>query len=160
MASSPIEIIGQHLVNVGLGHWADTPHPSQLPNPTPAQATAWAVWLSTLPYVTQGQCQAIGLFGPDGRLQGRFMKTGKAVRYPGLQVRTQAKDYSEAYQKLNDIFVELTENVRRTVVQHNAVDWMLHNVSPQTDIIEMGTDQQTDLQNFSANFLVRVTVAP
>lgn len=144
-----VEIAGQLLVDANLGHWSED---------TPADdATSWPVWLSVLPFAKGQDNTGVGLFGPQGLLQGRIMRTGESIVFPGLQVRVQNVNYYKAHDKIGEIYNYFTRTVRRTEVTVRGKQYRVDNVSPSTTIIELGLDKETDLQNFSANFFVRVT---
>jgi len=153
----PTCIIGTALVEGLVSYWADETPPAKLPNPPENADKAWPLWISTLPYDDPNQLNQMALFGPQGRIQGRFMKTGEAQLYPAVQLRTQSRKYDPAWAKAMEVLVFLTEKVRRRLVVIDDRTYTIHNVTAVTDVIEMNIDDETDLHNFAVNFLVRIT---
>lgn len=68
--------------------------------PTGKAVDVWPVYFSGLPDGSSVPDNCICVYDTAGKTQGRYMRNGKTVSFPGIQIKVRANDYETAFRKI------------------------------------------------------------
>lgn len=121
---------------------------------------------STTPW--QGQCvaepstpdQVITVYETSSEDNGRIMFDGSRVEQRGVQIRVRGGAYqNDGYLKARQVAIVLDQQVRRTTVAVDSVEYMIHSMNRKSDVIYMGEDTPTSRRKvFTINYTVTVSL--
>ena len=93
----------------------------------------WPVYFSFMPDGENAPDNAICVYDTPGTTQGRYMREGKTVTMPGIQIKARASAYVDAYAKINQIAVFL-DAVKRVTVSKNGVVATIAAITRKTPV--------------------------
>ncbi len=141
---SPAMLMFYHLVGIGIASDPDSP---------PSEVGEWPCFIGTLPDTPD--C-AICCYDTTGKTQGRYMRGGKTIEFPGIQVRIRALDYAQAYNKAVEI-MEAMDAVKNQPVEADDERYAIHSISHGTPM-NLGQDVSAKSRSsFTVNAMMSVT---
>lgn len=119
-----------------------------------SQTGDWSAYTGFLP---DDPDTAIATYDTAGQKDGRMMATGETLIHPGAQIRVRSSDYSAAYARAKAIADGVDVVLMASVVMTNPDEtWIVHAISRQGDIINMGMEGEGDRRRH--NFTINVTM--
>ena len=152
---SPADVVGQLLVDLGLGTSADVD--------TDADLGQWPVGVGNeLEYPDE----TLTVYDTAGRTDARFMPDGHLAEHHGIQLRVRGRDQQTAHLKARGVRRSLLTDVYdRTVyladdVGTAATAYVVHAVVGAGNVLSLGKNVPNDARSlFTVNFLVVIRPA-
>lgn len=76
---------------------------SVVANPDTLPIGSWPMYLDGLPDGSNAPNNALAIFDTVGKKQGRMMRTGQSVLFPGIMVHSRAVSRDDAYDKITSV---------------------------------------------------------
>jgi hypothetical protein len=94
-----------------------------------------------------------------GDMQGRDMRSGRAVRFPGIQCVVRALSDDEAQLKIEEVFYYLTEVMYQAVVTVNSVQYTVNAFHPSSApaFVQQAEKNRRQLYTFNGTTVVAPT---
>jgi hypothetical protein len=143
---SPAEVIGQLLIDLGLGS-------------DPVLFQAWPVFNTGEPSAPD---DCITVYDIDGSFDARIMDDGVIEEHPGWQIRVRATDHKTGWQKLDLIRTTISENVYAEFTTLDGILYSVHAFTQIGRILPLGTDRQhqTKRRIFTLNGTIPIHKMP
>lgn len=155
MIDSPAAIIAQLLVDLDAVFY-----PTNL---TPQQPTQWPVYIASVPDGEGVRDNAIGIYDTVGYKDGRIMRTGENVEYPGWQIMARSISYSTGFDKVAEIG-ELLQDVRNHQIALDAQSgqinsYLVHNITRTNSVFPLGLDSNDRKRRYAFTINGTITLS-
>lgn len=138
-----LEQVVQQLL-IKRGHGSDP----ELAEPTDE---SWPVFYGTLPDEPNN---AIAVRGTSGVLQGRIMRDGESVYFPGLQIMVRGIDYAAGNSKIQDIVTDLNDVFMDEVYfESDGEGYRVDSLHRSSGLASLGPEESNNRELFTQNYL-------
>lgn len=116
----------------------------------------WSIYTGFLP---DDPDTAIATYDTAGQKDGRIMASGETIIHPGAQIRVRSSNYSAAYARAKAIADGVDVVLMASVVMVNPAEtWIIHSISRQGDILNMGMEGEGDRRRHNLTINVTMTL--
>lgn len=136
LGNPPAEIVGQLLVDLGIG--------------SASLSSNWAVFIESEPDEPDN---SITVYDTANELIGSVMVDGEVIEYPGVQVRIRSQNYPTGWTKMEEIKNAFDRTVKRTLVTIGSNVYRIHTFIRASGPFHIGREgESSDRDIFTINY--------
>lgn len=114
----------------------------------PSLVRPWPMSVSSMPSTTPDEYTTC--YDTTGRVDGRYMKTGKTIDHPGFLIRFRGRVFRNVQKKAMEVFQKLDE-IKMNSQSIGAKNYIIQSTKRTTTLISLGPEEGTGRLLYTVN---------